>query len=391
MYMIRLIAEEEIDQVLDLTQVAFAVRYPDSELEEKRAQIRHNPGWGYFVRDRLASRLAILPLQTYLYGKPFLTGGVAHVASYPEHRRQGMVGQLLAHSLKAMKEAGQTISLLNPFSYSFYRKYGWETFCEVKSYTLQAAQLPKLAHSSGRIVRLQADDWLEAHRVYETFAARYHGMLVRDEAWWRGPVFRRKLGSLAVYYNTDNAPLGYMLYSIKDRFMKIHELVYLNEEGRRGLWQFIGNHDSMIRELSFSAPSSDRFAFLLNEPTVRQELHPSFMARIVDVRSFLQQFPFRHAHVGEQYVLHVTDEHAPWNEGTFRLQTDEHGMQIEASANSGEAGGVSCNIQTLSAMLLGIQRPAFLHELGRLTGEPGEMERWERLVPQGTTYFTDFF
>jgi predicted acetyltransferase len=392
--MIRMIDASEVDQVLDLTQVAFAVRFPESELEERRAQILAEPGWGYFIGNQLASRLVVLPLHAYLYGKPFRTGGIAHVASYPEHRRQGMVGKLLAHSLQAMKEDGQTFSMLNPFSYAFYRKYGWETFSEVKMYTLPVSQLPKPGHASGRIERLKpADGWEIAHRIYETYAVRFNGMLVRDESRWRGSVLRRKPGNLAVYYNADDVPRGYMLYAIHDRFMKIHEFVHLDEDSRRGLWQFIGNHDSMIKELSFSAPSSDRFAFTLSEPTVRQELHPNFMARIVDVGGLLRQLPFRSDEGLERFVLHVKDEHAPWNEGTFEAMINEDGIQAVSYSErpDADAGGVSCDIRTLTAMLTGFQRPTFLHELGRLDGDPEAISRWERLIPQSTTYLADFF
>jgi predicted acetyltransferase len=389
--MIRIIEPSEIDQALELMQVAFAVRFTEAELEERRAQALAEPGWGFFLGDRLAARLVVLPFEAYVYGEKIPIGGIAHVASYPEHRRQGMVGRLLAHSLRAMKEAGQTLSLLSPFSYAFYRKYGWETFSEVKTYTLQASQLPEREPANGRIERLAPDAWETARRVYEPYAARYNGMLVRSEAWWRDTVLRKK-GHLAVCRNADDVPTGYLLYTIHERCMKIHELVYLDEDSRRTLWQFIANHDSVIREVSFSAPCNDRFAFTLREPTVRQELRPYFMARIVDVAGLLERLPFRSGGGTERLVLQVRDEHAPWNDGTFTIAVDEVGIREVAYAQRREdGGGISCDIRTLSAMLTGYLRPSFLREIGRLTGDPESINRWERLIPPRTTYLLDAF
>ncbi|TKH33755.1 GNAT family N-acetyltransferase, partial [Paenibacillus polymyxa] len=40
----------------------------------------------------------------------------------------GMVSRLLTHALEEMKTAGQSLSFLHPFSFAFYRKFGWETY-----------------------------------------------------------------------------------------------------------------------------------------------------------------------------------------------------------------------------------------------------------------------
>lgn len=53
--------------------------------------------------------------------------GLSVVASAPEHRRQGYVKRLLAESLSEYRANGTAFSVLWPFEYSFYRKYGWAT------------------------------------------------------------------------------------------------------------------------------------------------------------------------------------------------------------------------------------------------------------------------
>ena len=52
---------------------------------------------------------------------------------------------------------------------------------------------------------------------------------------------------------------------------------------------------------------------------------------------------------------------------------------------------VSCDIQTLTVLLMGYQRPKFLHSIERLQAEPAILQKLEELLPLRTTYFTDFF
>ena len=80
--------------------------------------------WGYFVNDRLASQLRLLPLAIWLNGVRYEMGGIASVATWPEYRRQGQVGKLLRHMLKVMRDKGMTVSMLHPFSFAFTANTG---------------------------------------------------------------------------------------------------------------------------------------------------------------------------------------------------------------------------------------------------------------------------
>lgn len=393
--MIRLVKEDEFDIYADLMQKAFSVNYSEKQLEEKRAGFCPGQVLGYFLDGDLAAATTILSLQVYVEGKAFTMGGIAFVANYPEHRRQGMIGKLLTHCLQVMKDNGQTISLLNPFLFSFYRKYGWEYFSEYIVYKLKTSDLPKFPDTKGVVRRKKADELQEVAEIYDSFAKLYNGMLVRSESWWQKHVLKKTPGDLVVYYNEANTPRGYLLYTIReDKLMRIHDLVGLDEDAQRGLWKFICNHDSTIREgVTFRAPVDDRFVFKLNNPFVSRKIETSYMVRIVDVLAFMQQYPWRNVHAGDRYILHVTDEYAPWNSGTFKLSgNEEDKMTVTTMVENGKAEeGLHCDIQTLSTMLIGCQRPFHLYNVGKLTGKQSEVERWESLVTAKVTYMMDMF
>ncbi|QHT59407.1 GNAT family N-acetyltransferase [Paenibacillus lycopersici] len=431
--MIRTIRQEEARQSLELTQAAFAVKFTESGIEERAARMNMEQYLGYYADGRLAAQLAVLPLGVYVQGEEMAMGGIAHVASYPEMRRQGMVGKLLVHSLAAMRERGQAVSMLNPFAYGFYRKYGWEYYSVQRACTLDLSAAPKYPAAPGAVRRLQASDWAQAGAVYDRYARRYNGMLLRDENWWLQHVFKRKLGYLSVYVGGDGGqPTGYMLYDIGDRTMTIHELVYLDRESRNGLWQFIANHDSVVSRLRLTAPADDSLLFAMAEPKLQQELHANFMFRVVDAPAFLNRYRF--AGGAARLRVRLEDEHAPWNRGLWQIAVSADGSAVasrvasagqaaedaagdgiadreadsewrasaEAGGNrreSGQAAGdgnagaeaIDCTIQTFSAMMIGCMRPAQLADLGRLEGPPEAVDAWERAIPRRLPHMMDFF
>jgi predicted acetyltransferase len=395
MVKMRQLTHEDLDQNFALSQFAFQYERTAEELRDLKSRVKTDLIWGHFEDGKLLSKMTIVPFNTYINGKEFAMGGIASVATWPEYRRNGLVAKLLVHGLEVMRKQGQTISFLAPFSFSFYRKYGWEMHGEYKKYSLNVDQLPSFKGSSGRVKRVGQDINL-LNRIYSTYASFYNGMLKRSDDWWTHTVFKKNKGTIAVYENAQGEPEGYLMYAVKNSEMTIHEFIHLDHDAYEGLWQFIKNHDSMITKVIYEAPSDDQLHRLLQNPEIKQEVVPYFMTRIVDVAAFLKQYPFQASTYVEECFLHITDEHAPWNNGTFKLAVNSSGsanveQTTEEINGMAPEQGIACDIQTLSTMLLGYQRPSFLHRVGRLQGKVENIEIWESLIPRKTTCLLDYF
>ncbi|MBP1992955.1 GNAT family N-acetyltransferase [Paenibacillus eucommiae] len=423
---IRRLKQEELLDSLTLSEFAF--QYVLTEEDKARRIARTDPKqiWGYFVDGKMAAKLTILELQIWLNGKRYAMGGISGVATWPEYRRKGMVSQLLELSLRKMKEAGQSVSFLHPFSFSFYRKFGWEMFMDYVQYEIEAGQLPRFAAKEGSRVERVALDAELLHPIYEAYASRFNGMLVRDRDWWNHRVFKTGSHTAAVYRNALGELTGYVYYSISNHIFTVHELVFLDEDARCGLWKFISDHDSMMTTTIVKAPAQDKLSFLLADPRMKQERKPYFMARIVDVEAFISQYSFvaasvitgnpethdipgtpetlmtsmtsmspRALRVSRPFYLQVSDAYAEWNQGLFEIIVDVSGeakvtRQPELQLKEG-AELLSCDIQTLSCLLMGYQKASFLHTIGRIQGNQAEVMRLEALIPDCTTYLTDYF
>lgn len=75
--------------------------------------------------------------------KSYAMGGLTGVGTYPEYSNMGLMHKLLEQALKNMKEHGQDICYLYPYSIPYYRRKGWEIISDKISYEIKDYQLPK--------------------------------------------------------------------------------------------------------------------------------------------------------------------------------------------------------------------------------------------------------
>jgi predicted acetyltransferase len=391
---IRQLRADEFEERMALSQFAFQFQFTPERMEAQRLTYRAKHDWGVFdEQGALLSALIIIPFESWIQGKKFDMGGIAGVATWPEARRQGCVSKLLVHSLETMRKNGQTISMLHPFAFSFYRKYGWEMTVERKKYTIATHQLPPRVETPGQVKRLPKPDIAVLDAVYSKYASRYSGTLVRTHEWWELKILT-KPGKVAIYYNDNNEPEGYVFYQVTDKTLTVHDWVSTNETSRKALWTYIGNHDSMIDQITVVVSVDDPLPFLLADPRVKQEVVPYFMSRIVDAEAFLGQYPWAAGDREQSVALSLTDSYAKWNNGVYRLTWDVEGSarleRLEEEAAFREEM-ISCDIQALTAMLTGNRKPSFLREVGRISGSAENVERLEKWIPERTTYLMDFF
>ena len=116
----------------------------------------------------------------------------------------------------------------------------------------------------------------------------------------------------AVYYGANQEPLGVLFYWVADEVFHIKEMFYLNQEARNGLWNFITAHFRWF--IGSRAISIKRTISLsLEDSQIKESIEPYYMARIVDVKAFLENFPFESTAKPFHFV--VKDPVAEWNNG----------------------------------------------------------------------------
>ncbi|WNS42757.1 GNAT family N-acetyltransferase [Paenibacillus sp. MMS20-IR301] len=388
---IRQLHADEFEAGLSLSEYAFQYKVSGEDRVQAREKFKPEQMWGIFEGGILGAELTLLPLQAYIQGKPVPMGGIAGVATWPENRRQGYVAKLLTHTLQTMNEAGQQLSFLHPFLIPFYRKFGWEVYCEYKKYNIPVAKFPRKTEIQGTVKRGGAAIEI-LQELYSGFAARYNGTLQRDEEWWKNRVLDEETHQ-CVFYSEQGEPQGYVLYKIVNKELVIDEFIFINEAARQGLWTFLANHDSMITGAQLKlVPLDDILPYLLPDPRIPQENHPYFMARIVNAKAFVEQLSFNIPGGVRQKLIYIEDEYAPWNSGLWSWTADRQGdttfTQVPGEKSSAD---LVCSIGTLTVLLMGYRRPVELARYGQISGAPDAVEWLEQLIPPAETALFDFF
>ncbi|KGR80112.1 GNAT family N-acetyltransferase [Ureibacillus manganicus] len=398
----REIRMEEMSQSIDLLnyvfQMSMSIKRDRRFVSEKSRQFNEGHALGWFDGGQLVSQILSLPFQVNVYGVPYEMGGITAIGTYPEYSKQGLMDTLIKETLKIMRDEGRYISYLFPFSIPYYRKKGWEIMCDIVEFQVKDTQFPNYKEVPGKIRRVNTKSE-HLISVYDRFAERTHGAMIRNtiawnekfhEDYWEEKFVDSDVElQAAVYYDEDDVPQAYMYYRIMEENFYIDEVVYLTEEGRKGIWNFVSAHTSMVYNAYGKMQGNEPVAFLLEDSEIIQEVSPYFMARIVDVEKFLERYPFDEPNFLIRFV--VTDRVVEWNNGTYEIQSVDGKVTIKKVEDVNEEITVHLSIQTLVTMLLGYKRPKYLEKIERLQGNDKIITVLEDILPVGIPTFIDYF
>ncbi|WP_371377071.1 enhanced intracellular survival protein Eis [Sporomusa aerivorans] len=345
--------------------------------------------WGWFDGDKLVSQVAVYPFQVRIFNKTYDMGGLTGVGTFPEYSNQGLMHKLLYQALEKMRENKQSISYLYPYSIPYYRRKGWEIISDKIIFEVKDYQLPKNKQVAGEVERVDIESDA-VKKAYERFALQTHGAMLRHELAWN-EYWLWDLDDLmaAVYYNDDGQPDGYVLYWIADEVFHIKDMIFVNEEARSGLWNFISAHFSMISKVIGNIHTDEPLAFLLEDADIKEIISPYYMARIVDLQQFIDQYPFKPDTREREWTFTLDDPLLSWNQGTFTLRISPEGKgEVDRTAVRSSS---RIDIKTMTTMLLGYKRPDYLHKIGRIACSPETVDMLEDAIEQQTPYFSDYF
>ena len=356
---------------------------------------------GVFDGSRLAA-CAMIDTLTLAWGDADAPlGGIGGVACTADQRGRGHVGRLLEESLRVMQNSGQYLSGLYPFSFAFYRRYGWDWVGEQKKYTVPTAEL-KSSPEGRSITAFEGLDALEIVRpVYERFARRHAGMGLRTETapgdtapyWWKRALDHRDGRTTYVQVYTDpvtgNAE-GYLTfrYPDGDGAGEVGELFANTPAAYRGLLSVLHYYGAQVSAVTFSAPLDDPLPLHIMHWDLETQIRPLFMGRVVDVPAALTAL---HPNANDfgRLVLSVADLQCDWNNQHFGVTCEAGQVSI---APTRETPGVSLDIQTLSQAYWGQPSLDFLRDAGRVTvTDEGQYALLSRLLPPRICFLRDFF
>ncbi len=380
---IRALRPSEIEAFVQTSYYAFHGR----SLEQRRQDFagRVTPERNILVAFEdgdIVGQVMIYEFWIWIAGVRYPTGGLANVVTPPEKARRGHARQMLRATLGWMRdELGQSLSTLYPTVYPLYRGLGWAHADDTRQITgpptafRPDAALPE--DPAAKIVRrpARAGDVDLLAPVYTAFARERTGYPDRPRWWWEARVLglARDVPSwLGLWHANDGSLAGYVVYSFAgpdDSQLRIYELTALRPEAYEGLLRFVAAHN-LVTEVTMSAGRDVPWRSLVANPhqlkiEARDDLN--YMLRIVDIPRAIALKTAEVPGVSHAVTLRVVDEHAPWNDGVWRVATSDG--HWSARPAPGARPDASADISTISALFGGFVNVADAADTGLLRAD----------------------
>jgi predicted acetyltransferase len=369
-------SDAEFDAYLRAARYAFHIKRDDAVLDRYRAVYR--PEWclGAFDGDDLVAGLTILPFEQHMMGRRIPYGGVATVATLPQHRRRGHVGALLRSALNCMYEQGQALSGLYTPHFSLYRRFGWEIAGRIISYSFAPkAVAVRFPHPGGVFEPVGVDAWRQLAAVRDAYVASRNGPLTRDEQWWLTGVFSedQRQHDAVLWRNSDGETRGYAVYtqyrrpvppSNDETVLRVVDWVALDGDAYAAILQFLLSHDLAAR-IVMNVAEDEPLPAAFIEPSAMEtpSAHLGPMLRLVDVRRAFEHRPALPGADGLEVVLQIHDSAAPWNAGVWRIAAGGQRFVVDSSA---AAPQLELDATSLGPIYNGFMQPAEAARVGAI-------------------------
>lgn len=384
---IRFVTEQDKKAIIDMWDYCFEDKDPFLSwyFEEK---YRASNTLAVYENDIPVSSVQLLPYKLSFHGTVLDVSYIVGAATLPEARAKGYMEALLQKSIQVMQQRKHTISILLPFKYSFYRKYGWETCYYHKNYNIEISNLKPLIQKYGKLRPAKMPDDIEViMNIYYEFMKEYNGYIVRSKRDWscilQDHAFEE--GKVYILEGEGGKAEGYILYSIKDKTFNAHELGYTNPDAFKGLLTFVYAHSAQANNFVWRAPAADDSYIFLMEPEAGVALKPFVMVRIIDVQGILELLSKQAPDI-QDLNIQIIDSFVEKNNGVFSIHK---GKVLQ---NNNNVWDLKCSINTLSQMAMGFISPIQGYNMGILEVKNHEaMEKTNRLFNKQNNYINDYY
>ncbi|RKS08606.1 putative acetyltransferase [Nocardiopsis sp. Huas11] len=323
-------------------------------------------------------------------GGPRQVAGVTGVGVWPTHRRRGVLSALMRRQLHDLREAGESVAALWASEGGIYGRFGYGAAsmeAELSIATPYAALRADAPRDPELTVRMAEPGQVRAEleALFRQEAASRIGRFQRSQGWWDrllrdAPDERGGNGPLwAVVVSGPEGPQGYALYRTRADWgstgpqseLRVQELVSPTPAARVALYEHVFGRDLIAKVVLESTAMDDPlWSLAADRQRIGAVPGTALWVRLVDVRAALTERAYA---APVEAVVEVSDRHAPWNAGRWRIKGDAGGARVEPAES---APDLSLDVSHLGAAFLGQHTLAAQLAAGIVTEHtPGTAER----------------
>lgn len=297
---------------------------------------------------------------------------VGGVAAKPEHRGKGAVKALFAH---LFRESDYDVSILYPFSETYYRKLGYERVGRSVCAVVPFSELSDVQRNHDAVL-YEGSDTEQLLSIYNKCARNYNLSFVRETA----DAFSIAPYSSGLYtYIRKNDAFATLSVDREKSTVFVREIGFDSCESMLGIIGFLRNFEGNQTKLCFQKipERSPLLRCVRDLKNCDIQLHSTGAARILNTEKVLRSHKYPPGH--GVFTIQVADE-------VFRVKYSENGVETEK--NGVYAPDAVMGIHTASELLLtGFTDETFIPGLVIKNSDSD----FFKAFPPKTTFFSDCF
>lgn len=293
------------------------------------------------------------PLEMRLRDSIVKMSGIGALGSNAINRGKGAVKKLLLESLKHMREQNVTVSVLYPFSQSFYRKYGWEKFDDM--YTCHFS--PSIIKKTNTLNDYEIHHYYEPNEAvtafYNQYAASHYNYIQKQTKHWDIDLEMKIPSDIdrRIVAFSQNGQIKSMILMLtsnpeNETVLVVRDMAFSEQKDIMPIFDFLATLSLQIKKINLNLPVDFIYWPFFNDRPEKTLLRERSMIRIVDM---LKLNGLKINAPDLDIYLKINDDFAKWNDGQYRLSVKEKSLAIEKS----EKADFECDIATLSSIITG--------------------------------------
>ncbi len=323
-------------------------------------------------------------------------GGVGGVSSLPEFRSKGGIRSIFREQFKEMYQKGFLLSFLRPFSYPYYRQFGYELCCDQYMYTVPIESL-KIFNCDLHVYMCRKDDPLDDLKAVHAEFIKGKNLAIhrRDDQWWaaNGDPFKDRCYKY-VFCDDDGMPRAYIIFNPTRNEEKgcweasVKDIAYLAPEDLKQVLGFMYRLRAQYGAMHIALPEDVPLQAMLPEcRDAKKRVSPNAQMRIICVQKALEllHYPEEAGH----FTVAVDDPFLEENTGTYTVTFGE-GRAVSVESDPEVEPDLKVNIQRFSQLVIGIvdlPQALYLSDVDVLHNR----DTLEKVFVRKSIYFTDHF
>ena len=316
--------------------------------------------------------------------RPLPIAGVWGVATFPEHRRRGLVKKIFQKAFPGMREKGAVLSVLDPFLVEFYEKFGY-ALAETRIRHEFRYQDIKSFSTDGEITSREIDDPMEFATLtkIQKSMARFGSRIFH---------FRRDYDSMIKSGNfhvleRKSKPVGMVKFDFnrlsasednEDLVLRVSSAAFVSDDVFPAIMELVANYSINIHHVTWwcdvQLPVQN---YLRDVWAPKSFLGGSMMMRVIDFEGYCRSLRVP-KDASESVVVKIVDDYCPWNESTYQLTPADGNLNIEITTKRPD---VTLSPLALSKIVSGRIEVSLLRSLGEIQCSAKTADRLGRIFP----------